>query len=374
MTQHSELPPELLTTSEGTWRVTRAWPGSGSRAESLALELTPHLDTPPDDAAGSGAEASPENQPENRLRAGWWTERTCELLTYGEDPKLPDLARYRAGTVVSHRPGKRAVVRMGEGSESEYVKVVRSGRAAGILGGVERASGFAETFRTPEVLEHRGAAVRFSAVAGRSLHDGAAFTAEEWTRAWSEVMHAWAQAVAVTPDPRRLPLIHRADAEVKVLRHWHHVTSAYVRDAEQGAHTVEHMAQMLSRLPAERLRLSHRDLHDKQLVWSTSDGPGLLDVDTACAADPAVDLGNLRAHAQWRVRQGVWSAEQAETVQLCVDQAADASGTPQHTVAVYERASLLRIGMVYAVRPRYAQLAAELRSELTPELAPALLT
>src|SRR5699024_3308901 len=124
---------------------------------------------------------------------------------------------------------------------------------------------------------------------------------------------------------------------------------------------VEHLAEQLANLPEERLRPAHRDLHDKQLLWSEQSGPGLLDVDTACLADPALDLGNLRAHTLLRRLQGVWPPSRAETVAFCVDETAQRIGAPLPTVAVYEQAALLRLGFVYAVRPQYAAVAAQLR-------------
>ncbi|MDO5511433.1 phosphotransferase, partial [Corynebacterium sp.] len=112
----------------------------------------------------------------------------------------------------------------------------------------------------------------------------------------------------------------------------------------------------LRALPPGDLVPTHRDLHDKQLLWERNAGPGLLDVDTACLADPALDVANLRAHAVWRFRQGVWDDRQAAVVLGVLESNA--------AVKAYERATLVRLVCVYAVRPRYREAARALLAEL----------
>lgn len=340
----SELPATRQAAAHGSLSVRRAWPEPGSDPHTLAVEL--------DDA--------------DTVRAGWWSAEQLRLLPAGEDPKLTALATAaQQGTVVSHRPGKRAVVRSADGAR--YVKVVKGGKAGIILGGVRRAAAFSGPFRTPEVLGSTESTVTFAALEGQSLHEAHTFTADQWRRAWLAVCAAWEASVAeprstVTAQPvRQSGLIHRAEAEIAVLRHWYQLARPWLNDQDQAHQSVEHLAELLASLPQEQLAPAHRDLHDKQLLWSAQAGPGLLDVDTACLADPALDLGNLRAHALLRRLQGVWTAEQAETVTFCVDETAQRIGAPVPTVAVYEQSSLLRLGFVYAVRPQYASVAEQLR-------------
>ena len=340
----SQLPATHLTTAQGSLRVRRAWPVADSDPQTLGIEL--------DDA--------------DTVRAGWWSAQQLRLLPAGTDPKLPDLTDAAAeGTVISHRPGKRAVVRRADAAHD--VKGVKAGKAGGIRNGISRAAAFCGPFRTPEVLSSTEATVTFTALEGQSLHEADAFTTEQWRSAWLAVCEAWEQSVTAPTDAaetapvRRSALIHRAEAETAVLRHWHQLAGPWLGDEGAAHDSVEHLAALLSGLPDEQLRPAHRDLHDKQLLWSQKQGPGLLDVDTACLADPALDLGNLRAHALLRRLQGVWSPAQAETVTFCVDETAQRVGAPLPTVAVYEQSALLRLGFVYAVRPQYAEVAAQLR-------------
>lgn len=351
-----QLPPTAIAGAGGTLRVQRCWPlpeGNHDAAE-LAVELT--------DAAG--------------IRAGWWSQDGLQLLEAGEDPALNELGPLlndtsdsRCAELVSHRPGKRAVVRRetsstDQSSAVEFIKVVPSGRAGRILTGIDRAEPFHGPFRTPTVLDSTDSTVTFAGLEGISLHDPAEFTQEHWTQAWSEVCQAWELATDI-PDPGSASaLVHRAESEIRVLRHWFALTRRYLPDAERTELLVEAQIRQLDQMSSDRLVPSHRDLHDKQLLWSAQLGPALLDVDTACLAHPALDLGNLRAHATLRQLQELWSPQEAETVQFCVDEVAEHTGVPRSSVVVYERAALLRLGLVYAVRPQYAAAAAEIRQLL----------
>lgn len=342
--EHTEqLPSHQISTAEGPMTVRRAWPHPGAARPILAVEL----------------------QDGETVRSGWWVSGELRLTPRGDDPKLPELASAaQSGVVVSHRPSKRAVVRSADGRR--FVKLVKRGKAAAIKDGMARAASFSGPYRTPAVLSSTPSSVTFSALEGHSMHEAHLFSDAQWRAAWTQICAAWVTALRRPPaaggaSAEAHSLIHRAAAEIGVLRHWHQSTLPWLEDAEQTAHSLERLAGILAGLPEEQLRPAHRDLHDKQLVWSADTGPGLLDADTACLADPALDLGNLRAHAYLRRLQGVWSDSAAETVTCCVDEAARSIGAETSTVAVYEQSALLRLGMVYAVRPQYAGLAAQLR-------------
>lgn len=338
------------------------------RTETTQGSLTLHRVWPVPEEPDAERTLAVEFADEHDIRAGWWRAGALELLAPGADPKLralPALLR-RDGEgppakVVSHRPGKRAVVRTEADGRSVFVKVVRRRRAPGILDGVQRAQSFNGPFRLPRMRDHTDSTVTFDALSGVSLHSPSPLSTAEWGQAWAEVCHAWAESVR---NPRRSAtpaLVHRAESEVGVLRHWFHLTAPYLEDRDQTERKLETISAKLLGLAEDRLVPAHRDLHDKQLLWSAQQGPGLLDVDTACLADPALDLGNLRAHALLRQLQGVWSAGHSETVRFCVDDTAESASVPRHALALYEQAAQLRLGLVYAVRPQYTDVAAELR-------------
>lgn len=336
-------PPSEVVLGDAVWRISRAWPLGADPAAGLAVE------------ANSGRDS---------VRAALWRDGGLELLGVGEDPKLSELRELAsAGTVVSHRLRKRAVVRLTDGSE--FVKVVRAGRADGILAGIEQARPFEAGFRTPEVLGSTAATVRFSALAGRSLHEATAFTDGEWHRAWEQVGSGLVRSHGAT-----LTLVgkalrhHEIGDEVRVLEDWYERAAPWVADPGALRLLVLGAVADLRRLGRHGWVPTHRDLHDKQLMWDPELGPGMLDVDTACLSHPALDLGNLRAHARWRVLQGLWSRDRAAVVADMVDRVADSVGVPPDEVAVFERATLARISCVYAFRPGHARTAQHLQEVL----------
>src|SRR5699024_10690374 len=105
--------------------VRRAWADDG---RGLPLELTD--DTPGTDGAV--------------LRAARLDAATGRVTVHeaGTDPRLPGLARVLAehsgAVVVSHRPGKRAVVRTrDDDGTTRYVKIVRPGRSRRLLEAID---------------------------------------------------------------------------------------------------------------------------------------------------------------------------------------------------------------------------------------------
>lgn len=336
-----QLPPTHLVVAEQEYTVNRAWPHP-RKDTALTVEL--------DSASG--------------LRAGIWQDQQLKLLAPGTDPKLPLLEQLLQGAnpwgqLVSHRAGKRAVVKNTEGNC--YRKIVRPGRGPDIVEGIRRSTPFAESFVTPEVLHVDESSVELSALPGRSLHIPGNFTPQEWTQAWSETCEAWEMAGNHTPSAVPEEFLHTARDEATVLRRWLDLATPWIPDATEAASAVAQVSALLHQQPASQPRISHRDLHDLQLLWSPDEGPGLLDVDTTCYADPALDLGNLRAHATLRRLQDLWAPGEAETVTFCVDLAAERLAVPRSALAVYEQATLLRLGFVYAVRPGQTEVAATLR-------------
>ncbi|MEZ5973836.1 MAG: phosphotransferase [Planctomycetota bacterium] len=61
-------------------------------------------------------------------------------------------------------------------------------------------------------------------------------------------------------------------------------------------------------LPPHAWVACHRDLHDGQILISGG-RPVLLDLDLLCAADPALDAGNLTAHFLLRELQAAGGAD-----------------------------------------------------------------
>lgn len=276
-----------------------------------------------------------------------------------EDPDLPGLARALApgglaegATLIGHKPGRRAVLRTPAG---DYVKVVRAGRTKKILRALDRAAAFDGPFVMPQVIASDDELVATSPVPGRSLHEAGAFTDEEWERACADVMRAWLQAARDSEQPFLAAVAagqepHGVEAERAVLTRWRLEAREAGEDLqrEEAVHAAD--ARLAELAEPRTVTTVHRDLHDKQLLWSAEHGAGLIDVDTACPGDPAVDLGNLRAHADWRVTQGLWTGDRAAVLRAAIDEAASDLGVPAERVAVFEQATVTRLACVYAVR------------------------
>ncbi len=283
--------------------------------------------------------------PQSRIRGGHWSPSGAALFDSGLDPALPTLGEV-TGAVVSHRPGKRVVLRAGD----HWVKVVRPGRERRILAATDQAAGFADTFRLPTVVDHRTGLVVFSHLAGRSMADGHGWSTTDWAQAWAQILLAWVGAGAASHQDPTDGQLHDAAAEAAVLHRWVATAPRELLPYEMGER-VDRAVDALLGGQRSPIRISHRDLHDQQLVWDREHGPGLLDLDTVTMAEAALDLGNLRAHSQWRVLQGHWTAGQAEVVQDLIDRTAARAGITPQRLSVWEEVALLRLVCVHLHRP-----------------------
>lgn len=298
-----------------------------------------------------------------------WSVLTARIAAPGRDRKLPDLADVAAaGTVVVHRYGKRAVVRR----DHDVVKVVRPGRGGDVAELARQGHDLARAagFDAPAVLGHGRGAVSFGILPGQSLHDlGSHAPLDTWGTWWSRWAEAWprlarprattASATALGPASAALPE-HTPVDEVGVLRRWAGLVARFeALPAAQEATLVTAVEETATALVTGRPQdpvVSHRDLHDKQIM-AEGDSLGLLDFDTAARAEPALDLANLWVHAGLRVDQGLWPADHGALVGEAVEGAAEALGVDDDRFAVYARATRLRLACIYAFRPRYRKVA-----------------
>ena len=104
--------------------------------------------------------------------------------------------------------------------------------------------------------------------------------------------------------------------------------------------------------------LLHRDYHDKQILIDGSRA-GLIDFDTLCLGDPALDLGNFLAHlrlSELQEQADLSSLREAFLMGYLEDVPQPAPG---HLEA-YERSTLLRLACIYAVSTRWRHLSGSL--------------
>ncbi|MCF2571738.1 phosphotransferase [Brevibacterium sp. UCMA 11754] len=351
----SRVIPDVVTIDGETWAVRRAWPASRNR---IAIEAK----------RNSAIRAGFLSDGQSGIDGHVDTDGHVDMLEEGRDPKLPGLERLLAAAgnqLISHRPGKRAVIRLADG---RFAKCVRPSRAAGIVAGQDRAEDFRNGFALPNVLSADGSTVVLSALPGVELHDPQRLGAH-WSRAWTDALDAWALAAGETVTP--MP-VHSADSEVQVLEEWRDRAHEFLgpQRAEIDSLIADVRADLLDVGAASAGEKNageenagernwgpiHRDLHDKQIMWDPVAGPGLLDVDTACLGERELDLGNLRAHARWRTQQGIWTPDYAEVVIREISRVTSASGLDPRRVRTYERSALVRLACVYAFRPRWSGL------------------
>lgn len=286
-----------------------------------------------------------------------WTVTRAEVARPGRDRKLPGMREAaEGGTVVVHRFGRRAVIR----HHDRFTKVVRPGRGAGITDLAHRGHVVATKagFSAPEVLASGDDRAEFAVLPGASLHDlGSVAELTAWRGWWAEWARRWP---AIAGGDRTGLGEHTADDEVAVLRRWTSRVERFAAlPAALEASLAEQVAQVADALTAgtaQPLVVSHRDLHDKQLL-AHGTSLGLLDFDTAALAEPALDLANLLVHVRLRHEQGLWSAEHTALAEAAVVGVVDELAVDRARLDGYAQATRLRLACLYAFRPRYRSLA-----------------
>jgi hypothetical protein len=246
-------------------------------------------------------------------------------------------------TLVAHRLGKRAVLRISGAHGTRYARLrpVTSGSGQAAFG-MHQALWSALQAAPTDLSVPRP--ISFDATLGLALFDAlpgsppvfqglAGFVA---TQKIMRALHAL-QALPIAPTD------HSAQDELDVLATW----------SQRVADTFPDLAQRLQ-APLSRLRKDmehlrplppvpcHRDLHEGQILL-TDAGAGLLDFDTLRTGDPALDVGNLQAHLVLAsLRDGLLRGAFVTAM---------GNAMPQLSLArmgVWRRAALLRLAMIYA--------------------------
>ncbi|HEX8486916.1 MAG TPA: phosphotransferase [Propionibacteriaceae bacterium] len=277
----------------------------------------------------------------------------------GADQKLPGLAlllREPGTTLVSHRPGRRAVLRQvrgpgavapGRADESEpvrYAKVVPLKKHRGLEASARGAASL--PLRTPRVLavDPARGTVTTAALPGVPLHH---------LLAGPRAVASCTAAGAALAEVHRIPPLvdlprHTWSDEQAVTRRWEHLAARFgvgspplpgsedPAEAEPGAR------------PGETA-LIHRDFHDLQVLVAEDDSVGVLDFDLMALGDPSLDLANLLAHLDLRCRQGV--VADAGPLREAVLAGYAPSPRVLSRVAGYEALARRRLAAVYGFRP-----------------------
>ena len=369
---HSRRLPELVFDGARRYRLVRAWPRGRDhalaelRADDGTSVAAQWFSDPAALQAAAGKAPAPARVAGDVL-----------LQPDGADARLralPTVLTEAGARLVSHRPGRRAVVQVTDpdGTVREYIKVVRPTRAADLA----RRGGLVATLVEDEVPVPRlvdesaleRGVLRWSVVPGRTLHDLGA--AGEWNpaqarAAWESAGRAVAQLHAASPT--RVPERHGGGQELDVIADWLDPAVAHgLLDADLVAKAGEHVTAALEAAATDPvLGVLHRDLHDKQLLLDDAGNVGMIDVDTLAVGERALDVANLLVHLELRQAQGLLSTELARAAREGFLAGLDAPNLPAERVAAYAAATRLRLAGVYAFRPRWHQVATALLRHVT---------
>ncbi|MGO1316232.1 MAG: phosphotransferase [Cellulomonadaceae bacterium] len=344
-------PPATVLVDARLHEVVRGWPRDGGEA---LLELAPKET---EDAA-----------PGTPTRGARWRAGQVTVHPERKDARLPAFAsRLAAGErVVVHRPGRRAVLR-GAGADAPYIKVLRAGRATDAVARhrvVQQA--LAGTAQVPDVVWHTPDAFALTPLHGPTLlrlGSDPGSGDDRFEAAWAALGRAVARLHATPASAAAmLGAEHRPRDEVATTRRWVDAALRWrlLPPMARGALDAA-LEPLVTQLP-EPPRLVHRDLHDGQVIV-TADGIGLLDLDTAAWAEPAIDVANVLVHLDLRVRQDLLSEDRRQRALGAFLDALEPSLGTRHRAGAYLTAARLRLSGVYALRPRWRALAAELAAD-----------
>lgn len=284
---------------------------------------------------------------EGLLRAGTIDAHgNAWVSPFATDPKLPDLCPPLSATLAVHRWGKRAVVI----GRNEVTKYLRHGKAQGIADASATLARMCERagMGAAEITEVGRGHLTFALLPGQTLHA----LGDKGLDGWKALAEHWPALARQEADL----VAHTPEKEAHVLQSWHKHALRHDSLDSLGmlGIAVDEVCRALSDseqcTPHDRWVSTHRDLHDKQLLW---DGQTLhvLDLDTAARAEGALDLGNLLAHVELRILQGVFPRSIRPALVETIDAVADALGVTSQRLATYEQASRLRLAFVYSFRP-----------------------
>ncbi len=241
-------------------------------------------------------------------------------------------------TLAAHRLGRRAVLRLDLGARVLYARLrtVKCGEAAARAHrhlALWRALADAPVLRIPEPLgqvETLGLSL-ISALPGQAP---AAFDPAAGARIGAAI--AALQALPVSDLPR-----HQGTDEAALLGQWLARTAATFPDLAVALRRP--VADVSARLAAAGpLAPCHRDLHEKQLR-ATRSRIGVLDFDTLCLGDPALDAGNYQAHL---VLAGLIG--RTHTAAAAAALAGTLPRRARPGLWPWRRAALLRLAMIHA--------------------------
>ncbi|MGR9117315.1 MAG: phosphotransferase family protein [Gammaproteobacteria bacterium] len=267
--------------------------------------------------------------------------------------------------ILGHRLGKRCIARIGfnqlhddaHSEKSLFIKLYKNHSSTALhthqltqrLYGQGFSNQFPITIAQPLGFDKQFNMVLMENAAGRMLLD-------MQQSAYAQMLHRSGQAIAkLHRTSIKIEKNFTVDDEIKILNHWVPLAASIFPELTDSLfEALGIVNDQLEKNGDENPVLVHRDFYDKQILF-TQDKTTLIDFDTACMADPAIDIGNFIAHLQLLDLQGVQLP--ADAIRCFID-GYDAPRTSNwnQRVSVYQRSTLLRLVCIYLFWPRYKHL------------------
>jgi hypothetical protein len=269
---------------------------------------------------------------------------------------LGPLLEQPGASLVSHRPERRAVVRLDAPPPSRYAKVVRPSRVRASLDALRLLEGAQDRgFTVAEITKcrpDRGVIV-WAQMPGRGLNEILDRGADS-TPAARAVGRALRSLHGASPDA---PHLHDAAAEIAVLERWLEHVGAFIPELHARARTAAGpVMDALANEAPTAAALIHRDCHEKQFQVTDDGVVGILDLDTIARGEGALDVGNLLAHFELRVLQGKMSQSSAAEIASALIEGYEPDAQTMSRLGAWCDAARLRLACVYSFRPRWQHL------------------
>jgi hypothetical protein len=282
--------------------------------------------------------------------------------------------------VLGHRLGKRCIVRfrfqaLGEGADaasrrSVIAKLykVRTTKGSQVFADMRRlrVRGFGNesdlAIPRPIAFLPEDNVLLMEDVPGKLLADRPPRELREGVAAAGRIIAKLHTSTVHTP--RR----HSADDEIALLEPWVALVSRVHPDLEGlAAAALAAVRPALAACADAQRTPSHRDFYDKQVLLADG-GATLIDFDTFCMADPALDVGNFLAHLDLARLQETMAEDGLEGGFLDGYRRTAGTLSGDARIAAYRAASLLRLACLYAFSTRWRTLADPLFEACTATL------
>ncbi len=269
--------------------------------------------------------------------------------------KIPPNARITT-SILNHRLGKRCIIRTRlDGIDEKISTVLRclkpnDQRHLDNVAQMQRLwrHGFADSapdrIRIPRLLGHSNdlATVAIEDVPGQVLCE---------SQCWPLTQQAAVAGMTLAKlhaCPIELARHHSTPDELALLQDWVLLTQNLRPDLTDALEIASERVR--AGLAAQRgiPRLSHRDYYSKQVLYDGEEAV-LIDFDTLCMAEPALDIGNYLAHRALATLVGE-PADPNETDAFLQGYGTKMPLPASVTISAWRDAALLRLACLYALR------------------------